>query len=97
MVNFNQSTYVEGDAGAFNLLDYGHSKNYRPDRLQVMIGVLMSRDGIPIAHHVFPENTPDTEAFMEAVRDLKHRFNIQRVIVVGDRGILNIFNATSKK
>jgi len=73
---------------AFDLLDYGHSKNHRPDRVQVMIGVLMSHDGMPIAHHVFPGNTPDTEAFMEAVRDLKHRFNIQRVIVVGDRGMM---------
>ena len=82
------STYVEGDAGAFDLLEYGHSKDHRPDRLQVMIGILMSRDGIPIAHHVFPGNTPDTDAFMEAVSDLKKRFNIQRVIVVGDRGMM---------
>lgn len=41
------STYVEGEAGAVDLLDYGHSKDHRPDRLQVMIGILMSRDGIP--------------------------------------------------
>jgi len=82
------STYVEGSAGAFDLLDYGHSKDHRPDRLQVMIGLLMSRDGMPIAHHVFPGNTPDAEAFMEAIRDLKQRFNVQRVIVVGDRGMM---------
>ena len=82
------STYVEGDAGAFDLLEYGHSKDHRPDRLQVMIGILMSRDGIPIAHHVFPGNTPDTDAFIEAVSDLKKRFTIQRVIVVGDRGMM---------
>ena len=82
------STYVEGDAGQFDLLDYGHSKDHRPDRLQVMIGILMSRDGIPIAHHIFPGNTPDTDAFMESVKDLKNRFNINRVIVVGDRGMM---------
>ncbi len=46
----------------------------------------MSRDGMPIAHHVFPGNTPDADAFMEAIRDLKSRFNIQRVIVVGGSG-----------
>lgn len=82
------TTYVEGEAGAFDLLNYGHSKDHRPDRLQVMIGILMSRDGIPIAHHIFPGNTPDTDAFLEAVRDLKNRFNIKRVIVVGDRGMM---------
>jgi len=47
------STYVEGSAGASDLLDYSHSKDHRPDRLQVMIGLLMSRDGMLIAHHVF--------------------------------------------
>jgi transposase len=52
-----------------------------------MIGILMSRDGIPIAHHVFLGNTPDT-AFMEAVSDLKKCFNIQRIIGVGDRGMM---------
>ncbi|GAB6172354.1 IS1634 family transposase [Paradesulfitobacterium aromaticivorans] len=82
------SSYVEGEAGAFDLLQYGHSKDHRPDRLQVMIGILMSRDGMPIAHQIFPGNTPDTEAFMEAIKDLKYRFNIQRVIVVGDRGMM---------
>jgi len=82
------TTYVEGGAGAFDLLDYGHSKDHRPDRMQVMIGVLMSRDGMPIAHHVFPGNTADTEAFKEAVTDLKKRFHIQKVIVVGDRGMM---------
>lgn len=58
------------------------------DRLQAMIGILMSRDGIPIAHHVFLGNTPDTGVFMEAVSDLKKRFNIQRIIGVGDRGMM---------
>jgi transposase len=82
------STYVEGGAGELELLNYGYSKDHRPDRLQVIIGVLMTRDGIPIAHHVFPGNTSDTEAFKSAIADLKRRFNVDRVIVVGDRGMM---------
>ncbi len=43
---------------------------------------------MPSAHNVFPGNTPDADAFMEAFRDLKSRFNVQRVIAVGDRGMM---------
>jgi transposase len=53
-----------------------------------MIGVLMTQDGLPIAHHVFPGSTPDTDAFLEAIEDLKKRFRINRVIMVGDRGMM---------
>jgi transposase len=82
------STYFEGGAGAFDLLEHGYSKDHRSDRLQVMIGVLMTQDGLPIAHHVFPGSTPDTDAFLEAMEDLKKRFHINRVIMVGDRGMM---------
>lgn len=45
------STYFEGN-GPAELGDYGYSKDHRPDRIQVMIGVVMTRSGIPIAHEV---------------------------------------------
>lgn len=81
------STYFEGQAGE-GLAQYGHSKDHRSDRMQILIGILMTREGLPIAHYVFPGNTPDGEAFRLAVADLKQRFPIDRVIVVGDRGMM---------
>ncbi|GAW93922.1 hypothetical protein DSY2510, partial [Calderihabitans maritimus] len=50
----------------------------RPDRVQVVIGLLMRQDGIPIAHEVLPGNTPDIEAFLGIIKRCKHRFNIRR-------------------
>jgi len=81
------STYFEGKA-AQGLDRYGYSKDHRPDRLQVLIGVLMTREGMPLAHQVFPGNTPDGEAFRQAVTELKQRFPIDRIVVVGDRGMM---------
>jgi len=81
------STYLEGEA-ATGLAAYGYSKDHRPDRLQVMIGILMTRDGTPVAHQVFAGNTPDGEAFRQAVLEVKNRFNVGRIIVVGDRGMM---------
>ena len=62
--------------------------NY-PDCVKVLVGLVMTRDGFPVAHHVFPGNTADINAFKSAIKDLKQRFNIQRVIIVADRGCVS--------
>ena len=83
------SVYFEGLTGAEELCTYGYSKDRRPDRVQVIIGLLVDQDGIPIGHEVMPGNTADVEAFMKMLKSCKERFNLRRVIVVGDRGIVS--------
>lgn len=82
------TTYFEGRQ-ANGLAEFGFSKDKRPDRVQIMVGVLMSRDGFPIAHEVFPGDTAELETFREALRMVKERFNIGRVILVADRGMVS--------
>jgi len=82
------STYFEG-RGPEGLAERGYSRDKRPDLRQVIIGLVMSREGIPIAHHVFPGNTADIEVFRYAVADLRRRFAVRRVIVVADRGVVS--------
>jgi transposase len=82
------STYFEG-SGPEELAKYGFSKDKRPDRLQIVIGLLMTKEGIPVAHQIFPGSTNDTKTFTSIVDDLKKRFNITRVIMVGDRGMVS--------
>ena len=67
----------------------GHSKDRRPDRLQLVVGILSTRQGIPIAHRVFPGNGSDVAAFLEAIGELKQRFQVKRVVVVSDRGTVS--------
>jgi len=62
--------------------------NY-PDCVKVLVGLVMSGEGFPVAHHVFPGNTADINAFRAAIADLKKRFNIRRVIIVADRGCVS--------
>ncbi len=83
------STYFEGDR---SLEEEDLHRDGRGDRRQVVIGVVMSREGIPLCHHVFPGNTADKTTVAEVVRDLKKRFDIGRVIFVGDRGMLTDAN-----
>lgn len=85
------STYFEGDRsiGEDDIRRYGYSRDGRFDRRQITIGVVMTRDGIPLCHHVFPGNTVDKTTVAEVVRDIRSRFNLGNVIFVGDRGMLS--------
>jgi len=82
------STYFEG-RGPEGLADFGYSRDKRPDRGQVIIGVLMTGEGLPVAHYLFPGNTADIHAFRQAVADLKQRFPLEgEVVIVADRGVV---------
>lgn len=81
------TTYFEGQGP--EMAQEGYSKDHRPDKRQVVIGVLMTKDGFPVAHQVFPGNTADIETFRLCLKDLQKRFHIDRVVVVADRGMVS--------
>jgi len=82
------STYFEG-RGPEGLAEFGYSRDRRSDRMQVVIGVLMTGEGIPVAHYLFPGNTADINAFRKAVADLRRRFPLEGdVVIVADRGVV---------
>lgn len=82
------STYFEGQ-GPQGLAELGYSRDRRPDRVQVIIGVLMTREGIPVAHYLFPGNTADIHAFRQALAELRQRFPVEgEVVIVADRGVV---------
>jgi transposase len=88
------STYFEGDRSLDDgeVRRFGYSRDHRNDRRQVVIGLVMTREGIPLCHHVFPGNTVDKTTVVQVIRDLKARFNLSRVVFVGDRGLLSEAN-----
>jgi transposase len=70
------------------LAQFGHSRDHRKDRPQIVYGLLCTRAGIPIAIEVFDGNTADPSTLSSQVEKLKDRFGIGRVAVVGDRGMI---------
>ena len=66
----------------------GHPKDGVRGRLQIVYGLLTSRDGIPVAIEVFKGNTGDPATVAAQVTRVKDRFGISRVVLVGDRGML---------
>jgi transposase len=84
------STYFEGQ-GPAELGRFGYSRDGKPRNRQVLVGVVMM-DGWPIAHHVFAGNRLDQTTVAEVIEDLRQRFGLQRVIFVGDRGMVTLKN-----
>ena len=66
----------------------GHPKDGVRGRLQIVYGLLTSKDGIPVAIEVFQGNTGDPTTVGSQVDKLKNRFGLTRVVLVGDRGML---------
>ena len=54
----------------------------------MIVGILMTREGVPIGHEVYPGNTNDVNAFKEMIKAVHLRFKIRRVIIVCDRGMI---------
>jgi transposase len=85
------SSYLEGDPSShsrFPSKAFGYSRDRRSDRPQVVIGLLTSADGIPIAHHVFAGGTQDATTLKGVLKDLTDRFAVGRICVVADRGLI---------
>jgi hypothetical protein len=66
----------------------GHPKDGVHGRLQIVYGLLTSPEGIPVAIEVFQGNTGDPATVAAQVTKVKDRFGIEKVVLVGDRGML---------
>jgi len=80
------STYFEGEGPG--LAEYGYSRDHRPDRKQLVLALAMI-DGVPIAHEVFGGDTADKATLKHAVKKLREKFDIRRIIFVADRGLFS--------
>ena len=89
------STYFEGSrrpSDRFPSRAFGYSRDRRGDRPQVVVGLLCTTDGLPIAHHVFAGNTADVSTLPGVLDDLGQRFAVGRICVVADRGLISVDN-----
>jgi hypothetical protein len=80
------SSYVEGRC--CELAAFGHSRDHRSDKMQIVYGLLCSPDGCPIAIEVFEGNTGDPSTVGNQIAKLKERFGLKRIVMVGDRGMI---------
>jgi transposase len=82
------SIYFEGEGGA-TLGQYGNSKDHRPDRKQLVVGAILDQDGRPVCCELWPGNTTDVKTLVPVADRLQKRFNIGRICLVADRGMIS--------
>lgn len=81
------STYFEGHGS--QLRQYGYSKDHRPDRVQIVVGVVMSRAGWPLACEFYPGNQADVKTMGSLIRLIQERLKLGRVVLAADRGFVS--------
>jgi hypothetical protein len=67
----------------------GHSKDYRPDLHQMIVGLVMDQDGRPLCCELWPGNTADVTTLLPVVDRLRARFGVGHICVVADRGMIS--------
>jgi len=80
------STYFEGRT--CELAQFGHNRDGKKGKLQIVFGLLCSPEGCPVAIEVFEGNVGDPSTLQSQIAKLKQRFDLARVVLVGDRGMI---------
>ena len=83
------STYFEGLAEENELANQGYSRDHRSDCKQIVIALVVTRDGFPLAHRTFAGNTRDLKTVQTIVTEIETQFGKSRRIWVMDRGMIS--------
>ena len=80
------STYFEGRTCP--LAQFGHNRDGKRDKVQIVFGLLCNAEGCPVAVEVFNGHTGDPTTLAPQVQKLQERFGVERVVLIGDRGLI---------
>ncbi len=80
------STYFEGRTCP--LAKFGYNRDGKKGKLQIVFGLLCTAEGCPVAVEVFEGNIGDPSTLQNQIIKLKQRFDLERVVLVGDRGMI---------
>jgi transposase len=82
------SIYFEGSGGE-DLGERGFSKDHRPDLKQMIVGVVLDDNGMPLCCEMWPGNTADLKTLIPVVERIRKRFHVSRFCIVADRGMIS--------
>ena len=81
------STYFESDPPGYGKRKYGYSRDKRPDCVQVVIALIVTPEGFPLAYEVMPGNTADNTTLADFLERIEAQYGKAERIWVMDRGI----------
>jgi transposase len=83
------SSYFEGLAEENDLAARGYSRDHRSDCPQVVLALVVTREGFPLAHYTLPGNNQDVQTVEKIVKAIEQRFGKSQRVWVMDRGMIS--------
>ena len=83
------STYFEGEAEGVESAARGYSRDHRADTLQVVVALVVTPEGFPVAYEVFDGDTADVTTLEEIVDKIENKYGMKGRVWVFDRGIVS--------
>jgi transposase len=87
VVFYDVTTFAFESVIVDELRNFGFSKACKFNEVQVVMGLLIDSNGLPIGYELFSGNTFDGKTMVKALDNIKKRFGINRVVIVADRGL----------
>jgi Transposase DDE domain len=82
------SVYFEGEYEQSELVTFGYNRDGKKGREQIVVGLICNAQGCPIGVEVYAGNTKDEATVLDKVHEIKARYGIEKIIFVGDRGMV---------
>ena len=82
------SSYFEGECNNSEIARFGYNRDKKRGKKQIVIALICTLEGCPVAVEVFPGNTSDCTTVLPKVAEIKEKYNISNFVFVGDRGML---------
>jgi transposase len=86
------SSYFEGQYPDSEIVAFGYNRDGKRKHEQMVIGLICNQDGCPVGVEVFAGNTQDASTVPDKIREVQQRYGIQKLIFVGDRGMVTQAN-----
>jgi transposase len=97
VVFYDVTTFHFEAQRADELRDFGFSKAGKVNEVQVVLGLVIDRDGRPIGFEVFPGNTFEGTTLVPVLQKLRQHFKLERVVIVADKGLNSKLNLKAIK
>ena len=86
------SSYMEGEYDDSDLVCFGYNRDQKRGHEQIVISLLCSKDGCPIAVEVLKGNTKDETTVLNKINEINTKYGLKTIIFVGDRGMVTQAN-----
>jgi transposase len=82
------SSYFEGEYKDSVLVQFGYNRDKKKGHQQIVVGLMCTAEGCPVGCEVFPGNTNDSTTVMGKIAELQQLYGLEKVVFVGDRGMV---------